>query len=80
MYGIMLGYSARGPDFLSVPKVGRGDEGSGGKTKFEGETTSKDVYKRQEHLSTAALLDVLGTLTTREELVEDCNKIVANRE
>ena len=33
-----------------------------------------------EHLSTAALLDVLGTLTTREELVEECNKIVANRE
>ena len=27
-----------------------------------------------EHLSTAALLDVLGTLTTREELVEECNK------
>ena len=25
-----------------------------------------------EHLSTAALLDVLGTLTTREELVEEC--------
>lgn len=33
-----------------------------------------------EHLSTAALLDVLDTLTTREELVEECNKIVANRE
>ena len=33
-----------------------------------------------EHLSTAALLDVLCTLTTREELVEECNKIVANRE
>ena len=33
-----------------------------------------------EHLSTAALLDVLGTLMTREELVEECNKIVANRE
>ena len=33
-----------------------------------------------EHLSTAAVLDVLGTLTTREELVEECNKIVANRE
>ena len=33
-----------------------------------------------EHLSTNALLDVLGTLMTREELVEECNKIVANRE
>ena len=33
-----------------------------------------------EHLSTNALLDVLGTLITREELVEECNKIVANRE
>jgi small subunit ribosomal protein S2 len=51
MYGIMLGYSARGPDFLSVPKVGRGDEGSGGKTKFEGETTSNG--KRRIHESPA---------------------------
>ena len=33
-----------------------------------------------EHLSTSALLDVLGTLMTREQLVEECNKIVANRE
>ncbi len=33
-----------------------------------------------EHLSTNALLDVLGTLMTCEELVEECNKIVANRE
>ena len=33
-----------------------------------------------EYLSTAALLDVIGTLMTREELVEECNKIVANRE
>ena len=35
---------------------------------------------KAKRLSTAALLDVLGTLTTREELVEECNKIVANRE
>ena len=32
-----------------------------------------------EHLSTGALLDVLGCLTTREQLVETCNKILANR-
>ena len=33
-----------------------------------------------ERLSTGAMLDVLRTLTTREKLEEECNKIVANRE
>ena len=33
-----------------------------------------------ERLSTSAMLDVLRTLTTREKLEEECNKIVANRE
>ncbi len=33
-----------------------------------------------ERLSTGAVLDVLRTLTTREKLEEECNKIVANRE
>ena len=32
-----------------------------------------------EHLSTGALLDVLRCLMTREQLVETCNKILANR-
>lgn len=33
-----------------------------------------------EHLSTNALLEVLGTVTTREELEAECKKILANEE